>query len=258
LYEDNTVKAQINISPSLVEIFCLVVIFTMSISNCTLVTAGNTVDERKNAKIAARRIEAEWPIRSINDPVTRYIQSLGQKLGEIADGGRTIRWTFTVLRDRAPYAFTIGAGHIYLAEGVLAFVRNEEELAAILAHEIGHQLSGHLSTPTESGSRRPLGLTSNRPAASYQQKVGSLTQVYDLGKEEDADRRAIHILQRAGFDPHALVKVLKKLPSGGAYHYYNDERRTLALQEELTGVPSHSRENSKDFQTIQKLVRNEQ
>lgn len=230
----------------------------MSISNCTLVATGNTIDEQQNAKIAARRIEAEWPIRSINDPVTRYIQSLGQRLGEIADGGRAVRWTFTVLRDRAPYAFTIGAGHIYLAEGVLTFVRNEEELAAILAHEIGHQLSGHLSTPTESVTRHPLGLASNRPGAAPQQKVGSLTQVYDLDKEEDADRRAIHILQRAGFDPNALIKVLKRLPSDGAYHYYNDERRTLALQQELADVPSNSGQDSQDFQTIQQLVRNEQ
>lgn len=252
------VRAQKVFSLSLVEIFCLTVIFTMSISNCTLLADGNMVDEQQNARIAARRIEAAWPIRSINDPVTRYIQALGQELGEIADGRRVIRWTFTVLRDRAPYAFTIGAGHIYLAEGVLTFVRNEEELAAILAHEIGHQLSGHLSTPIKSGTRPPLGLASTRPAAVPHQKVGPLTQIYDLEKEEDADRRAIHILQQAGFDPNALVKVLKRLPSGGAYHYYNDERRTLALQQALACVPSPSRQDSEDFQTIQKLVKYEQ
>lgn len=251
-------KAQRNISPSLVKIFCLSVILAMSISNCTLVAAGTTVEEQQNARAAARRIEAEWPIRPINDPVSRYIQSLGQRLGEIAAGRQAIRWTFTVLRDRAPYAFTIGAGHIYLAEGVLTFVHSEEELAAVLAHEIGHQLSRHLSTPSERGVRRPLGLATNRAGAAPRQKVGSLTQIYDLEKEQEADRQAIHVLRRAGFDPNALLKVLKRLPSGGAYHYYNDARRTLALQQELAGVSSHSREGSKDFQTIQKLVRNEQ
>jgi len=234
------------------------VILATSISSCTLVAVGNTVEEQQNARAAARRIEAEWPIRSINDPVSRYIQSLGQRLGEIADGRQAIRWTFTVLRDRAPYAFTIGAGHIYLAEGMLTFVHNEGELAAILAHEIGHQLSRHLSTPSESGVRRPLGLATNRSGPAPRQKVGSLTQIYDLEKEKEADRQAIHILQRAGYDPNSLLKVLKRLPSGGAYHYYNDARRTLALQQELAGFSSHSREDSKDFQTIQKLVRNEQ
>jgi predicted Zn-dependent protease len=170
----NALKAQKNISPSLVEIFCLSVILATSISSCTLVAVGNTVEEQQNARAAARRIEAEWPIRSINDPVSRYIQSLGQRLGEIADGRQAIRWTFTVLRDRAPYAFTIGAGHIYLAEGMLTFVHNEGELAAILAHEIGHQLSRHLSTPSESGVRRPLGLATNRSGPAPRQKVGSL------------------------------------------------------------------------------------
>lgn len=251
-------KTHADTSPSLAVLSCLLVILAMSISNCSLVAAGNMAEEQQNARTAARRIEAEWPIRPINEPVTQYIQSLGQRLGEIAGGRQPTRWTFTVLRDRSPYAFTIGAGHIYLAEGVLTFVRDEQELAAVLAHEIGHQLSRHLSTPSEGEVRHPLGLATNRAGAAPRQKVGSLTQVYDLEKEKNADRQAIHILQRAGYDPNSLLKVLKRLPSGGAYHYYNDARRTLALQQELAGVSSHSREDSKDFQTIQKLVRNEQ
>lgn len=234
------------------EKFLFPVLLALSISNCTPVAAGNPGHEQQNARAAARLIETEWPVRAANDPVTRYVQALGERLGAAAAEGRSVPWTFTVLRDRTPYAFSIGAGHVYLAEGAITFARNEAELAAILAHEIGHQLSGDLSAPVE--KQDPGG----RDVPPQRQKLGSLTQIYDLEKEKEADRRAIFLLRERGFDPHALVDVLQRLPPSGSYHYYNDERRTRALQQELAGRPRISRQDSGDFKTIRNVVQNEQ
>lgn len=240
------------------EKFLFPVLLALSIANCTPVAAGNQGHEQQNARAAARLIEAEWPVRSANDPVTRYVQSLGEGLGNAVEEGRAVRWTFTVLRDRAPYAFSIGAGHVYLAEGAVTFVRNEAELAAILAHEIGHQLSGDLSAPAENRSFLNQEQELGRSAPPQRQKIGSLTQIYDLEKEKEADRRALIILQKRGFDPQALVDVLQRLPPSGSYHYYNDERRTHALRQELAGMPRQSRQDSGGFKTIRNLVQNEQ
>jgi len=233
--------------------FFLPVLLALTIANCAPVAAGNPGREQRNARAAARLIEAEWPIRAANDPVTRYVQTLGERLGGAAEEGRSVPWTFAVLRDRTPYAFSIGAGHVYLAEGSFTFVRNEAELAAILAHEIGHQLAGDLSAPAENRS-----FLNQDSAPPQRQKVGSLTQIYDLEKEKEADRRAVFILRKKGFDPHALVDVLQRLPPSGSYHYYNDDRRTRALQQELAGMPRPSRQDSADFKTIRDLVQNEQ
>jgi predicted Zn-dependent protease len=242
-----------SISP-LVKFF-LPVLLTLGIANCTPVAAGNADQEQRNARAAARLIEAEWPVRAANDPVSRYVQVLGEGLGGAAAEGRSVPWSFTVLRDRTPYAFSIGAGHIYLAEGAVSFVRNEAELAAILAHEIGHQLAGDPGTPAADSRDRAL---QGGSAPPRRQKVGSLTQIYDLEKEKEADRWAIFLLQKKGFDPHALVDVLQRLPPSGSYHYYNDERRTRALQQELAGRPRISRQESDEFKTVRNVVQNEQ
>ena len=248
------------ISP--VGLFCLPLLLVLGLSHCTPVAAGDSANERRNARAVAQMVETEWPLRAANDPVTRYIQSLGQMLADVGnaqtEGERPERMSFCIIRDRAPYAFST-SGRIYLAEGAITFARDESELAAILAHEIGHHLAGHFSTPP--GDYYPLSEdrnSSGRNAAPHRQSVGSLTQVFDLKKEEEADRQAVLILQRAGFNPHALLEVLKRLPAKGSYHYYNNEHRTQALQRELAGFSRQSRHNSKDFLTMQELIRNEQ
>lgn len=234
---------------------CLAVIFTITLSNCRPLAAELSANELRNAKAAARKVEAEWPLRAINDQLTLYVQALGERLGSTMPEGQSIRWSFRVLRDRAPYAFSIGGGRIYLADGALDFARNEGEVAAILAHEIGHQLPDN---PSARGKH--VSVMQKRDAGRNEppmRQVGSLTQVYDLQKERAADRWAILILQKAGYDPFALLVVLERLPSAGVLHYYNDQRRTQVLRQELSSFHRQSRQDSHDFSAIQKIIKNE-
>lgn len=239
-------------------LYCLPVLLTLCISHCTPVAAGNfSAHEERNARAVVQAMESEWPLRAVNDPANRYVQSLGRMLGHVGNGmtgGRVEELSSRIIRDRAPYAFST-TGNIYLSEGMITFARNESELAAVLAHEIGHQLSGHFSAPPEESLSLGGNGSSGRNSSPQRQQVGSLTQVFDLEKEQEADRQAIAILQRAGFNPHALLAVLKRLPTKGVYHYYNNERRTQALQQELVDIASPSPRDTGDFLAMQKLVR---
>jgi len=236
---------------------CLPVLLTLGISHCTPVAAGNaSAHEERNARAVVQAMESEWPLRAVNDPANRYVLSLGQMLGHVGNGmsgGRVEALSSRIIRDRAPYAFST-TGNIYLSEGMITFARNESELAAVLAHEIGHQLSGHFSAPSEDSLSLGGKGSSGRNTSAQRQQVGSLTQVFDLEKEEEADRQAIVILQRAGFNPYALLAVLKRLPTKGVYHYYNNERRTQGLQQELVNIARPSRRDSSDFLAMQELV----
>jgi hypothetical protein len=236
------------------HLFCLPVLLTLGIFHGTPGVAGDfSAQEERNARAVVQTMESEWPLRAVNDPASRYIQSLARRLGQVGNGmtgGRVEQLSSRIIRDRAPYAFST-TGNLFLSEGMITFVRNESELAAVLSHEIGHQLAGHFSAPpgdylAPDGDRSP-----------QRQRVGSLIQVFVLDKEEEADRQAITVLHRAGFDPHALLSVLKRLPVKGVYHYSNNERRTRDLQQELEGFASQSRLDSGDFLTIQALVQND-
>ena len=53
-----------------------------------------------------------------------------------------IEYEFFVLRDPSPNAFALPNGHVYVHTGMLARLHDEDELAALLAHEINH-VAGH-------------------------------------------------------------------------------------------------------------------
>lgn len=195
---------------------------------CAAQAYGPCQSEQSRSRETARRIDREWPQRPSNDELSRYIQSLGERLGRTSLTGRSIPWRFTVLRDRSPYAFSIGSGLIYIADGALGFARNESELAAILAHEIGHQLAGHFCEPDPPRHGR------YDSSAVRRDQVGTLVQVIDPRKELEADQYAVDILRDAGLDPRAMLEVAKRLPahSGSGLGRPKNER-VFALQNRL-------------------------
>jgi predicted Zn-dependent protease len=202
--------------------------------------------ELDRAGSAARRIDEEWPQRPSADPVTEYVAKLGRRLlGTAADGQPPFRWRFVVLRDRSPYAFAVGAGIVYITEGAIVFSRDESQMAAFLAHEIGHQRAGHFCGSSRDGSDR-------REAA-----VGSLTQVIDVEKEMQADRIALTVLKSAGFAAEAMLEIAERLSDeNGKRHLGGDRRRIAALQRQFRQTPAKPRRQASDseFEKIRSIV----
>lgn len=209
--------------------------------------------EQARAGAVAARVNEEWPQRPSGDEVSRYIQALGERLGRNT-GRAAIPWRFTLLRDQAPFAFAIGYGYVYVTDGTLRFARTESELAAVLAHEMGHQLAGHFCRKP----KQPEGLFHRN--APVEAPVGSLSQVIDLGKEQEADRLAVGILRAADFDPGAMYSVADRLPKSAAYgHSQGDNRRLAALKEILggKGPPKLTEPAGESFRRAKALVENE-
>ena len=157
--------------------------------------ADNCADEGRHAQAVLQRIRADWPLRGAGDPVAVYVQGLGDRLARRAGVERTSGWRFYVVRNLAPNAFALGAGHFVVTDGLFALVQNESELAAVLAHEMSHDLAGHFCRRDSPHSETF--------------SVGSLTQELDPAAEAQADSLAVGLLEAAGFDPGALATVLR-------------------------------------------------
>lgn len=224
----------------------------LGLSLAALVAAPEVVHaddgEARRARATASRIELEWPLLG-SGPVATYVRKLGATLGATA-GATPYPWRFVVVRDRSANAFAIGGGRIYVNEGVILACENEAEVAAILAHEMGHQLAGHF----RDGARA----ASASGGASARIELGAVTQEIDVEKEIEADRRALEILSAAGYDPHAsLTLALREDATGRVALHLRDPRRIDSLRAALAGAPPGGRLDSAAFRTLQEKQRAE-
>jgi predicted Zn-dependent protease len=218
--------------------------------------AGLCEGESERAWANAERIAQEWPLRSSGDGLSRYTQSLVERLGRSSRRDR-IPWRVAMLHDRAPNAFAAGAGSLYLTDGALEFARTESELAAILAHEMGHQISGHFCSRERPGFFSWMfgrsDDTAETPRKDVRKKdLGSISLVIDPVKEQQADRQAVAILREAGYDPHAMLEVARRLPSAGRPSHLQDPRRLQSLEASLATLPSIEIAESQAFQAAKR------
>jgi len=142
-----------------------------------------------------------------------------------------------VLADDDINAASAGGGEFYVTRGLLARA-NDEQLAAVLAHEIAHDDLGHVAKAQALGAGVEIGaaiLDQIFPGAGQIAPVAGtlITRAYSRQEELEADRHGVQILQRAGLPKEAMERTLVWLESqtggssGGGFfstHPGTDER----------------------------------
>lgn len=210
--------------------------------------------EAERAEALFQRIEREWPLRGSGDPVTRYVRQLGLRLAAAAPLARPGTLRFFVVRNLAANAFAIGGGFIFVTDGVFAFVKSESEIAAIIAHELGHETAGHLCAAQAAdtgGSVFDRFFASDDAPVRF--PVGSMMQIVDPAKEQQADRIALSILQAAGFDPRAMLHVAQRLPQRDGIQS-SDAERVSRLRALVDMYPSVSPRDSEIFTELRRQI----
>ncbi len=181
--------------------------------------------ERKLGQDAARDIEKGAPI--VTGPVADWVQSVGQKL--VMSSNPEFQYSFNVIDSPEINAFTLPGGYIYIYTGMRKIVHTDDELAAVLAHEITHAELHHYAHQYSKSSKRGAllgigGALIGLPNVA-QQALGlldfSLQQRYSRDQEYQADSEGMARMKRAGFDPKAMVTLLQRLA--------NEEPGTSAL-----------------------------
>ena len=126
-------------------------------------------------------------------------------------------WTYTVVRSESANAFVLPGNHVFVLTGLFRYARDEDELAAVVGHELAHNLARH------AGERISGGLIANLLAhltflidpsgALYAVFVPATALLHDLPNsreaEMEADRIGIHLAADACYDPRAAKRVFK-------------------------------------------------
>ncbi len=199
--------------------------------------------EVRRAGDTLSKIFRQWPLRPSGEPVDRALQTITTQLALLAGEQDHRRWRTHVLRDSSLNAFSVGDGHIFVTEGMLRFVNNEAELAALLTHEFAHHVAGHFCLkPRRAGLVRHLFGGGDVPQGS---KVGELSASMDSEKEREADRIGLVMLGRGGYDPRSAVQLAARMSTSGTPTHFQYEQRIEALQRLLVDKPS-AKGNSPD------------
>jgi len=187
-----------------------------------------------------------------------YLNTMGQTLARGSDlpelfGG----YHFIVLDSDDINAFATPGGHIFITRGLIRCCRTEDELAAVLAHEIGHvQLKHGMQAIEKARMTEALTVLAQEGAKSLgSQEVAQLTHAfggvisditntminngYSRAYEYQADAAAVVILDRIGYDQGALTQMLKimdrQIKPGGtdfARTHPSPQNRIAELKEE--------------------------
>lgn len=171
--------------------------------------ARSCPDEISRAQASVDYFSDNWPLRT-SDEITAYIERLGNMIAHKAIPKAPFQWRFIVVRNEAVHAMALGDGYILVTDGIITALDNESEVAAVLAHEMSHQIAGHLCKLPESG----FFSSSSESQGKNMIKHGLFTQIYDLDKEIEADKAAVEILKMTGYDPFAMLNVLKNKAIG--------------------------------------------
>ncbi len=129
-----------------------------------------------------------------------YVTRIGARVA--AHAGRSdLRFTFRVLDDPDPQGHALIGGYIYVTTGALARLGSEAELAALLAHEVAHVALDHGDGLLEIDDDLVL----SDPGAVRRR----LAHARD--DEMEADERAVSLLLAAGYDPAAMLAMLRRV-----------------------------------------------
>lgn len=146
-----------------------------------------------------------------------YVNQVGKKLAAVS-GRPDLPYEFVVLNNDVPNAWALPGGKIAINRGLLVYLEDEAQLAAVLAHEVVHAAAGHSAQQMTQGMLLGLGgqiagIVGSQ--AGYGELVGMGSQVgsaliqsrYSRDKELEADRYGMTYMSRVGYEPEAAVEL---------------------------------------------------
>ena len=204
--------------------------------------------EKKLGQQAAEQIEQSPEI--VSGPVQDWVQRIGARLAKVSDP--QFEYTFHVIDSPEINAFCLPGGHVYVYTGLRKVVKTDDELAAVLAHEITHAEEHHYAKQSSKSGKRSTLLTIGSILLGLpgiaQAAVGivdqSLSARYSRDQEYEADHDGLLRMKKAGFDGEAMVNVLQRLANeddtSGIDRWMSDhpegKKRVVAVQKELTSL----------------------
>jgi predicted Zn-dependent protease len=178
-----------------------------------------------------------------DDALHAYLYKVGTLVSMCSERAETFRgpcksYHFTVLDNENMNAFGAPSGFIFITKGLLKKCENEDELAAILAHEVSHIVLKHpedaaATAKTNADTQKGVGILGGvvsvvgqatgrenvqawgGTVSQFAEAMDEINNIFEKGfsreQEYAADAAAVELLARIGYDPLALKRMLQRL-----------------------------------------------
>jgi predicted Zn-dependent protease len=268
---------------SLIPVRCLILLLAFSVTETGLLDARVTPshgfnmfsaqEELQAGQQSAGQVAKQLPVLPDSDPVTIYVQRLGQQLAAHAPGEKW-PYTFHVVNQKEINAFALPGGPVFVNVGTIQAADNEAELAGVMAHEISHvvQRHGTRAASKQMAAQLPLAVLGGVMGQGALSQMAQMGLGFGLGSyflknsrksESEADLLGTDIMYDTGFNPRAMADFFEKIQSqGGARgpQFFSDHpdpgNRAQAVGAEVATLPRKAsyRSDSAEFRDVKQRV----
>ena len=180
------------------------------------------LNERDEIKLGTQLHREVTKKYNLTDAGLDRVDRIGQRCAK-ASLRPTLLYKFHVIQSRELNGFSLPGGHVYITTALLKLA-NDNELASVLAHEVGHVVARHsLKTLKKSQEYDEIakslgeltgvaGSVARDLGVALGQIVGAgLLTIHTRDEEREADFLGVRTMPRAGFDAQGMVTMFQKL-----------------------------------------------
>lgn len=181
-------------------------------------------DMARRGEETYRKMQAEIPATE-NVRETQYVQCVANYVIaalEPEDRDRSV-WEVTVFDNEQANAFALPGGKIGVYNSLLNVAQDQHQLAAVMAHEVGHVLANHSNERASQSALRTAGLVTAQVLGASNATLQAIDLGSQLGlflpfnrtQESEADGIGVLLMARAGFDPRESITLWQNMNASG-------------------------------------------
>jgi len=209
---------------------CFAVMYTDNPISDTLVDYYvNSIPHSQDVELGLKAVQDDMATGELRPYHDHRVASIGRQLVRgLPNSAKDYRFEFRAVRDDDFNAFAYPGGFIFVNSGLLKDVKSDDEIAGVLAHEIGHVLRRHsqkrifksqlgdmllkvLTYSDNDGRSESAGQAMGEVLLGYANHFGKMA--FSRSNEYEADDTGFDTMSRAGMDGRGLVKFFRRLLS---------------------------------------------
>jgi len=178
-------------------------------------------DQIKLGDQAAAEVMRKY--RVVNDDRSRIVEDVGRRLLDVLPPKERGPWDyrFHVIESKEINAFALPGGNVFVFTGLYDRFKSEDELAAVMGHELTHVREQHWAKMAGAQAKRQAGLAVllgvTRAGSGWQSAVGLADNLmslrYSRKDEDQADAEGFDDLVAAGYNPEGMLDLFHTLQS---------------------------------------------